>query len=233
MMDLDNDVDVNRLEVASWLTRNINIICRPFRHSILADLREKTLNYYHPLFLFLDADGNKVINKTDVSALVKDLDTNYDKKVSKGAFLAATGQMFAEICKAEAKNDRQNFLAKSKTKTSSKQGLFQLMDTDNDGQLTRKEITYVYRMIDTNRDIKDSHAEVVAYVRENLDTICASQRNKIVGAIKKQERQAKLNSGTLTKVYRKFSGNKPKKVNLKGKRDSYVMQCKVTSRVFQ
>jgi hypothetical protein len=82
-MDLDNDVDVNRLEVASWLNRNLYIICRPFRDSVLKDLEKKALKFYHPLFLFLDADDNKIINKTDVSTLVTELDSNNDQKVSK------------------------------------------------------------------------------------------------------------------------------------------------------
>ena len=82
MMDLDNDVDVNRLEVASWINRNVYIICRPFRTEILKDLEKKALKYYHPLFLFLDADNSKIINKTDVSSLVTELDTNNDQKVS-------------------------------------------------------------------------------------------------------------------------------------------------------
>jgi hypothetical protein len=96
--------------------------------------------------------------------------------------------MFARICKAEAYNDRQAFLSRSKGRRTSKKGLFQLMDRNRDDQLTRKEISQWYRTIDTNNDIRDSHGEVVRWVRGNLDTICASQRQKIIRRIKKEEK---------------------------------------------
>lgn len=187
MMDLDNDIDVNKLEVAAWVRRNEYVICRPLRDKVLGDLQKQTLKTYHPLFIFLDADSNKVINKTDVSTLVRKLDTNNDFMISHKNFKDATDKMFAKICKEEAYNDREAFLTRSQQKQSSKKDLFSLMDTNSDGKLTRKELVYIYRTIDVNRDIRDSHQEVVDWVRKNLDSICASERTQIIKKIKKED----------------------------------------------
>ena len=88
------------------------------------------------------------------------------------------------------------------------------MDTNNDGQLTRSELVYIYRTIDVNRDIRDSHQEVVDWVRKNLDSICASQRKQIIKKISKEDKKQSLDSATLNRILDlyKDKGDKKNKI---------------------
>lgn len=63
------------------------------------------------------------------------------------------------------------------------------MDKDNDGYLVYDEYKAIYEAMDTNSDIRASESEVRDWVNENLDSICAQERARIIKRLAKQDKQ--------------------------------------------
>lgn len=109
------------------------------------------------LFVFLDADGDDNINPLDVTTAFGKHEVVNGTGITHETFHPLIFNMFRKMCKHAVKTDRVAWLKRSKATLDSKDDLFELMDSNNDGRLSKEEYKYIYRQIDVDNSITISH----------------------------------------------------------------------------
>lgn len=188
---LDGDKNPKNLEVLAYLKRNQDILCRPMRDEIEKDLDLKEQAAYIPLINHLTAkrfksydQGNNTVVSPTGESLITVNEAEWDKKV---------GPVFDDLCKAIQKIDRAGWLLKNEKKSSN--GVFGLIDTTGDGEISKEEYDSFFNEIYDweENDIR----QMKVWVDSNLAAVCYNSYQLLKAELDTSEKEAVLETYSL------------------------------------
>lgn len=158
-------------------------MCRPIRDHIISGAKSDLNSIHNEVAKFIDADGDTNSNKTDKD-ISGEKPENYTVAIWDFAWDVATAESIDALCKKMPQIDRFDWMKKTEPKKTTKTDLFHLLDTNNDGDVTKSEMDVLYSELDLEHNGKIKPEKITQWIDDNLDSICYKTRPEIIQGLK-------------------------------------------------
>lgn len=71
-------------------------------------------------------------------------------------------------------------MRRTSKRETSRLDIFSVLDSSNDGELIRSEYRFFYKNLDVNKDLRLTLDEVIEWIDDNMDSICARYRPAMI-----------------------------------------------------
>jgi Ca2+-binding EF-hand superfamily protein len=112
----------------------------------------------------LDANQDNFVTLDDSKPIFEKMDTDKSGFVNKTEFESLFKPVLFDFVYQDALSDPLSWKKQSKNETRT---LFDVLDTNSDGNISATEIATVYQVIDVNEDAVVSKKELVSFLRKN------------------------------------------------------------------
>ena len=136
--NLNRDGEISKQEFGAFYKRGEYAICYHLLEDVIIEIERKEREILDPFHKWLDTNGDGVVDYHDVTPAITGFDLNGDGVVTVTEMEAATGVMFAAICRKSYELDREGWLRRFTHQDGSHAHteFFSLVDANKDGNLS-------------------------------------------------------------------------------------------------